>query len=276
MFENKRILVSGCGSLGRELVKQLLEQKALVKCLDHSEQAFFKLESELGEKPPELTFVLGDITNYDAVETAMVGVSYVIHTVAKKFVNYVEDNPFLAINTNVYGTMNVIRTSIKSDSVQKMLNVSTDKVCHATSTYGLTKALGERLVMWANTVNTKTFATIRHPNFIPSDGSCFDIWKEQVAKGKPITITDKRMRRWFISIGEAATLTLKALELAKGGEVFIPATAKEVKIIDLARDYGQNFKVIGRRLGERLRENLMTSEERNKAILEGELWRIQG
>lgn len=275
MFENKTVLITGCGSLGRELIKQLLEQKALVKCLGHSEQPFFKLELELGEKPPELTFILGDITSYDAVESAVGGVDYVIHTVAKKFVNYIEDNPLLAINTNVFGTMNVIRASIRSDSVKKMLNISTDKVCNAISTYGLTKALTERLVMWANTVsNKKVFATIRHPNFKPSDGSCFDIWKQQATKGKPITITDKRMQRWFIPIEEAVRLTLKALELAKGGEIFIPAIAREMKMVDLAREYGENIKFIGKRPGERLRENLMTSEERKKAVLEGDFWRI--
>jgi len=271
MFEGKTVLITGAGSLGRQLVRKLSRRKVTVKCLDHSEQALFKLETEI----PYANFILRDVMKYDALEDVLGDVDFVIHTVAKKFVNYIEDNPLLAINTNVHGTMNVARACIKSDRVEKMLNVSTDKVCNATSIYGLTKALGERLVSWANKASPKVFATIRHPNFMPSDGSCFSIWQRQAAKGQPITITDKRMTRWFIPIEEAARLTIKALEMAEGGEIFVPATAQKIRIINLARSYGEDFKFIGMRPGERLHEDLMTDDEKKEAILEGDLWRFK-
>lgn len=268
LIENKTILIIGAGSLGRELAKQLVNNNT-VFCLDHSEQALFKLESEV----PKVRLVIGDVTNYEDVENAVADVDFVIHTVAKKFVNYIESNPLSAINTNIDGTINIIKACMRSKRVKKMVNISTDKSCYATSTYGLTKAITERLMVWASKTNTKVFATIRLCNF-PSDGAVFTTWKEQAEKGQPITITDKRMTRWFLPIKEAATLTLKALELAKGGEIFVPATAKNDKMVDIAKQYGTNFRFIGKRPGERLHETLMTNEEKKKAVLIDDLWRF--
>lgn len=268
MLENKTVLITGAGSLGRELARQLVKNNTVL-CLDHSEQALFKLELEV----PKVRLVTGDVTMYEDVEDAVRDADFVIHTIAKKFVNYIEDNPLSAINTNINGTANIIKVCMRSDCVKKMVNISTDKACHAISTYGLTKALTERLMVWASKTSTKVFATIRLCNF-PSDGSAFTTWKEQADKGQPITITDKKMTRWFLPIKEAAALTLKVAELAKGGEVFVPATAKNAKIVDLAKQYGTNFSFIGKRPGERLHEILMTKEEKRKAILIGDLWRF--
>jgi len=268
LIENKTVLITGAGSLGRELAKQLVKNNTVL-CLDHSEQALFKLELEV----PKVRLVTGDVTKYEDVEATVREVDFVFHTVAKKFVNYIEDNPLSAINTNIEGTANVIKACTRSNCVKKMINISTDKSCYASSTYGLTKAITERLMVWASKTSAKVFATIRLCNF-PSDGSVFTTWKEQAEKDQPITITDKRMTRWCIPIKEATALTLKALELAKGGEVFVPAIAKNVKIIDLAKQYGSNFRFIGKRPGERLHEILMTNEEKKKAILIDDLWRF--
>lgn len=270
--------MTGCGSLGRELIYQLLEKEAIVTCLDNSEQAFFKFDSEY-EKHKILGLILADITDYDAVNRACRNINYVIHTVAKKFVNYVESSPIDAIKTNVIGTINIIN-ACSNNQIEKVLNVSTDKVCNAISTYGLTKSLSEKLISWANKSYSSTiFSTIRHPNYLPSDGSCFSVWDKQRAKNLPITITNKRMTRYFIPIAEAATLTLKALEVAEGGEIFVPTTVKKYRIIELAEAYkpkNQEFKIIGRRLGERLHEILMTPEETKKAkkICNNLFWRF--
>lgn len=262
----------GAGSLGREIARQLVKDN-LVVCFDNSEQSLSKLQLEA----PGVHLVSGDVTKYSDVEDAVLNVEFVIHTVAKKFVNYIEDNPQSAIDTNIDGTMNIIKACLKSNCVEKMVNISTDKVCYATSTYGLTKAITERLMVWATekSKRSKVFTTIRLPNF-PSDGSCFTIWQEQVRKKQPITITDKRMTRWFIPTQKAAELTLKVVKIAKGGEVFVPAVAKETSIMDLAREYGNDFKFIGKRPGERLREVLMTSDEAKKAkkVCNNLLWRF--
>lgn len=273
-FKDKTVLVTGGGSLGTELVGLLLECNVhAVRVLDNSEHSLFQLEQKFRNK--RIRFLLGDVVDYDRVEFAMNGADYVIHTAANKFVNYIEYNPPQAIHTNIDGTINVIKAAVKTPSVKKTVYISSDKACNATSIYGLTKAIGERLITWASRVSDKVFATIRFPNFMPSRGSCFNVWEEQSATGKPITITDERMTRYFIPLKEAAELTLKTLEIAEGGEIYVPATAKEHKIIDLARKYGKNFVIIGRRLGERLHEKLMTEEEKEKAVLEGNLWKIK-
>lgn len=274
IFEGKKVLVTGGGSLGRELVKLLLEYKAYVKCLDQSEQALFNLQLKTG-RSKNLEVFLVDIIDYDSVETVASDMDYVIHTVAKKFLNYVEIDPLLAIKTNVDGTQNIIKACIRSNSVQKMINISTDKACNPTTIYGLTKSLGEHLVSWANGMNGKIFSSIRCPNFMPSDGSCFQIWEEEARRGDFITVTDERMVRWFIPIEEVAKLTLEALTLSEGGEVFVPSTAKEHKIIDLALEYGRSLQFIGMRNGEKLREILITPEEEKRAKLKGDLWRFK-
>jgi FlaA1/EpsC-like NDP-sugar epimerase len=270
MFKNRNVLVTGCGSLGRELVAQLLENGAYVTCVDNSELAFSRLKST-----DRIHTVLADVTNYGEIETVVAQAEYVIHTAAQKYVDYVENNPYEAIRTNIDGTMNIIKACFKNSATKKMLNVSSDKICCAVSIYGLTKAITERLMLWADRTNeTKMFSTIRHPNFMPSDGSCFSIWQKQKQEGKPITITDSRMTRWFIPIKEAATLTLQALELAEGGEIFIPASAKLYRIMDLAKEYGDLFNFVGMRQGERLHEQLMTADETQKANKCGKLWRL--
>jgi len=274
MFNNKKILVTGCGSLGRELIIQLLQDGARVTGLDNSELAFSKLE-ECCRKTDRLNFILADVTNYCDVEDACESVDHVIHTIAKKYINYVENSPQIAIDTNIGGTMNVIKACFKSQSVEKMLNVSTDKACNAVSTYGLTKAVAERLISWANRKGTKMFSTIRYPNFQPSDGSCFSIWQRQKEDGSPITVTDPEMTRWFMPIKEAAALAIQALELAGGGEIFVPASAKKCKMMDLAKEYGNEFVFIGKRPGERLHEELMTEDESKMATrISDDLWRI--
>lgn len=274
MFKDKHVLVTGCGSLGRELIILLLQDGARVTGLDNSELAFSKLE-ERCRKTDRLNLILADVTSYDDVEDACESVEYIIHTIAKKYVNYVENSPQIAIDTNIGGTMNVIRACFKSKAVEKMLNVSTDKACNAVSTYGLTKAVAERLMLWANRKGTKIFSTIRHPNFLPSDGSCFSIWQRQKEEGSPITITDPEMTRWFIPVKEAASLAIQALDLAGGGEIFVPASAKKYKIMDLAKEYGSEFVFIGKRPGERLHEGLMTVEETKMATkISEKLWRF--
>jgi len=274
MLNYKKVLVTGCGSLGRELIIQLLQEGMRVTCFDNSELAFSKLE-ECCRKTDRLNFILADVTNYGDVEDACGSVDYVIHTIAKKYVNYVENSPQIAIDTNIGGTMNVIRSCFENRQVEKMLNVSTDKVCNAVSMYGLTKAVAERLMLWANRKGIKAFSTIRYPNFLPSDGSCFSIWQKQKEAGGPITITDPEMTRWFIPVKEAATLAIQSLELAGGGELFVPASAKKYKIMDLAKEYGSEFVFIGKRPGERLHEELMTDDEAKKAIrISNDLWRF--
>lgn len=273
-LEDKTVLITGGGSLGRELIALLLDRGVhSIRVLDNSEQSLFKCEC-LFRRDGRVSYFLGDVGNYDDVELSMPGVDYIIHTAASKFINYVEYHPFKSIRTNVDGTINVIKAVIKAPSVRSMINISSDKACNPASIYGLTKALQERLIMWASRVSHKNFCSIRFPNFIDSDGSVFKIWKNQAEAGTSLTITDEKMTRHFISIPRAAELTLEALKASKGGEIFLPADIKAKNIMELAKEYGDNFKFIGKRLGERLHEAQMTDEERERAVRQGTFWII--
>ena len=277
-YNKERVLITGGGSLGQEIVRLLLEKGVQeIRILDNSEQQLFKCELEF-KREPKVSYVLGDIADYNAVEMAMPNINLVIHTAACKFVNYIEYHPFQAIKTNVEGTMNVIKVAINRQSVHKVINISSDKACNPVSIYGHTKALGERLITWASRANQKVFCSIRFPNFYGSDGSVIETWNRQGEAGLPITVTDKGMMRYFIGIKEAAELTLDALKVSEGGEIFVPVDVTERSILELAEEFSEKFGVsiefIGKRLGERLREPLMTETEYDMAIKESQFWKI--
>ena len=274
MFKDKIVLITGGGSLGMELVKALLKKDVNeIRIFDNSEQQLYKCELEF-RRDPRVSYLLGDVGDYDAVEMAMPRVTYVIHTAACKFVNYVEYHPFQPIRTNVDGTINVIKATMWGASVEKVINISSDKACNPCSIYGLTKALQERLFTWADRSSRTIFCSIRFPNFFGSAGSVIETWKKQAANGLPLTITDERMVRYFIKIPDAANRTLGALTRAEGGEIYIPTNLEEKNIKDLMREYGTEFEIIGRRSGERLHEVLMTETEKDMATIEGNLWKI--
>ena len=277
-YDNKTVLVTGGGSLGRELVALLLEREAReVRIFDNSEQQLYKCELEFSQHP-EVTYIQGDVGDIDAVEMAMPRVELVIHTAACKFINYVEYHPFQALRTNVDGTQKLLKAIFRTPSVMKVINISTDKVCNPVSIYGHTKALGERLFTWADRVSQKAFCTVRFPNFYGSDGSVIQTWHKQGEEGLPLTVTNERMTRYFISLREAAELTLEALEISEGGEIFVPVNVPERSIMELAEEfrekYGVPISIIGRRVGERLHEPMMTKEEKEVATREGRFWRI--
>lgn len=273
-FEDKVVLVTGGGSLGGELVRLLLNTEInAVRVLDVSEHSLFQLQQKFNSK--KIRYLLGDITDYDRVEFAARGVDYVIHTAANKFVDYIEYNPIQAINTNINGTINVVKAVLKTPAVKKMMYISTDKACMPVSTYGMTKAISEKLVIWGNQISGKVFSCIRFPNFMPSKGSVFEIWEEQMSKGQPLTVTDKKMKRYFIPLEQAAHQVLQALTLAEGSEIFVPASVKERRIIDLAKEKGVKIKITGKRAGEKLSEMMMTMDERERAVKLNDLWVIR-
>jgi len=274
MFKDKIILITGGGSLGTELVKSLLKKEIQeVRIFDNSEQQLYNCELEF-HGDSRVSYLLGDVGDYDAIEMALPGVNLLIHTAACKFVNYVEYHPFQSIKTNIGGTINVIKAVMREPSIEKVINISSDKACNPCNIYGLTKALQERLFIWAERSSRKTFCSIRFPNFFGSAGSVIETWKKQVANGLPLTLTDERMARYFIEIPDAANRTLEALSRAEGGEIYVPADLEERNIMELMKEYGDEFEIIGRRPGERLHEVLMTETERDMAILEGNLWKI--
>ncbi|ABR56014.1 polysaccharide biosynthesis protein CapD [Methanococcus aeolicus Nankai-3] len=274
-YDNKVILVTGgTGSIGKEIVKTLLNfNPKAIRVLDINETALFDLEQELNT--PKIRAFLGDIRDKDRLKRAVEGVDIIFHAAALKHVPLCEYNPFEAVKTNVIGTQNLIDVAM-DEEVEKFITVSTDKAVNPVNVMGATKLLAERLTTSANLYkgHRKTaFSVVRFGNVLNSRGSILPLLKEQLKNGKDITLTHPEMTRFIMSINDAVKLVLKSCTLAKGGEIFILKMPSvkikdliEVVVEELAPKYGYdpeeiNIKIIGKRPGEKLYEELIVEEE---------------
>ncbi|ANS76813.1 UDP-N-acetylglucosamine 4,6-dehydratase [Paenibacillus yonginensis] len=268
MFRNKTILITGgTGSWGRKLAEALLEEHPKeLRILSRNEYAQVLMKREL-HQDPRLRFVIGDIRDYEAVEEACHKVDYLFHLAALKHVDICEEQPSEALKTNVLGTENIIRASIKQ-RVKKVINVSTDKAVDPMNTYGLTKALGEKLMIRANLLTDRTrFVCVRGGNVLGTSGSVVPLFLDQIRKGKEVTITHHEMTRFFLTITEAIRLLVIVAKESVGGETFV-MKMKACRIVDLAKvlmklSGGKSlpFQEIGMRPGERLDELLISKNE---------------
>jgi FlaA1/EpsC-like NDP-sugar epimerase len=277
MFEylkGRKVLVTGgTGSIGSEIVRQVLTQSpAVVRIYSRDETKQYYLEETLGKRP-DVRYLVGDVREKDRLRRAMKDIEVVFHAAALKQVPSCEYNPFEAVKTNVVGTQNVIEASLDS-GVRKVIAVSTDKAINPTSTMGATKLLSERLVATANAWATETvFSCVRFGNVLNSRGSLVPLAKSQIERGGPVTLTDERMTRFMMPISEAVRLTLEAGQLAAGGEIFIlkmPALRVKDLLEVIISEYAPlagvepatvRLRKIGVRPGEKLEEELLTEEE---------------
>jgi UDP-N-acetylglucosamine 4,6-dehydratase/5-epimerase len=273
-LKNKSILVTGgAGSIGSNLVSHLLQYPVKsIRVLDIDEHALFKLKKKLNDS--RLRILLGSILDQDRIDMAGDGIDIVFHLAAIKNIEISEFNPVETIDTNVNGTINVIKMLIKKKPA-KFINISTDKAADASTLYGTTKQLGERLTSWAgfHIKETKS-ATIRFGNVIESRGNVFEIWNEENKNNKPLSITDPTMKRYFIHSDEVVSFVLDCLLLAKMGEIFIPKM-KLYTISELANKISKRQKIIGLRQGEKIQEILLSSEEKTIAITKSNMWIIK-
>ncbi|WP_211747508.1 polysaccharide biosynthesis protein [Paenibacillus sp. Marseille-Q4541] len=262
------VVTGGTGSWGVELVSQLLNLGAKeVRIFSRNEMRQVEMEQHFADFKDRLCFVIGDIREKDEVIQVCEGADYVFHLAALKHVPICEHQPLEALKTNVTGTQNVIEASIQN-KVKKMIYVSTDKVSSPSSTYGMTKAIGEKLTIHANTRETATrFICVRSGNVLGSNGSVVPLFKKQIEKGQEMSVTDFRMTRFFLSIQEAVALLLIAAERGLGGETFV-MNMPAVRIIDIADvliessgKVGIGIKETGIRAGEKLDEVLFNEEE---------------
>lgn len=268
MFENQTCLITGgTGSWGHELTRKLLEHHPKeIRILSRNEHAQVNMQREFSDAAP-LSFVIGDVRDLGAVQEACRGVDYVFHLAALKHVPICERQPEEALKTNVSGTLNVIRASI-AEGVKKVVDVSTDKAVDPLNFYGLTKALGEKLILQANRLSSTTrFVCIRGGNVLGTNGSVVPLFKQQILSQREVTLTDKHMTRYFLTVSEAIDLLLSAAKAAVGGETFV-MKMRTCKILDLATVMAKcltanpvTIKEIGMRPGEKLHEVLISSYE---------------
>ena len=277
MFEGKIVLVTGgTGSIGSEIVRQLLATKAAqIRIFSRDEHKQHELKNELpGDE--RLRFFIGDIRDKERLDLAFNGVNICFHAAALKHVPICEYNPFEAVKTNIIGTQNIIEVALRHD-VEKVLAISTDKAADPSSVLGASKLMMERLVTAANATighRPTRFASVRFGNVLKSRGSVMSIWQKQLDEGKDITVTDKRATRFFMEISAAVGLVFSALEHMQGGEIFVLKMKPAKRVLKVAQDFvkansnGKKIKIklIGLRPGERLHETLLTAEEAEHAV----------
>ena len=273
-LKNKIILITGgAGSIGSALTAELLNYPVRsIRVFDNDEHSLFQLKQSLNNSKIDL--LLGDILDKDRVDYAMKDVDIVIHTAALKNIEITEYNPLQTIDTNVNGTVNLLKMAIKHNP-KKFINISTDKVVESSTLYATTKQIGERLTSWAgkHMKNTK-FATIRFGNVIETRGNVFEVWKKQSENNQPLSITDPKMKRYFFHMDEATNFIIQCIVQMKSGEIMIPKM-KLYKIKDLATKISKKQKIIGFRQGEKLQEVLITDEEKKNAQNRGNMWVIK-
>ena len=273
-LQNKTILVTGgAGSIGSHLVKEILNYSVKsVRVLDIDEHALFRLNRDVNNS--RLRPLLGNILDKDRVEMAGNGVDIIFHLAAIKNIEISEFNPIETIDSNVIGTVNMIKMAMKNKP-KKFLNISTDKSVASSTLYGATKLLGEKLTSWAgiHLIPTK-FATVRFGNVEESRGNVFEVWNDEFRKNKPLSITHPSMERYFFHVNEAVDFILSCLPLINKGEIFVPKM-KMYKISKLANEITKNHKVVGLRKGEKLKEILLTSEELKCATSNKKMWIIK-
>jgi len=283
---DKVILVTGgVGSIGSQLVRQLLSfnPKFLI-LMDNNETALVDMQRDL--RSHKIKILIGDIRDAERLNIIFTGVDIVFHAAALKHVPLCEYNPFEAVKTNILGTQNVLNAAILNH-VQKVILISTDKAVDPVNTMGACKYIAERLTIAANNhlknINT-ICAVVRFGNVLNSRGSIIPIFMSQIKEGKPLTVTDVEMTRFVLTIPQAVELVIKAGVLAKGMEIFI-LKMPVLKIIDLANVMIQKIgprynysvdanpiEIIGKRVGEKLYEELMTLEESGLAYENDEMF----
>ncbi len=276
-IEDRIVLVTGgTGSIGSEIVRQIIPyQPRIIRILSRDEYKQSQLRHQLRDYH-FIRYLLGDIREYERLQRAMEDVNLVFHAAALKRIESTEYAPIEAVKTNVLGTQNVITATLDNPVTDRVVSISTDKAVNVTSTMGATKLLAERLITWASFYRRKphkTLCSVRFGNVLDSRGSVIPLWREQIQKGGPVTLSHTDMRRFFMSIPNAVELVLNAAAHASGGEIFILRMISvwirdlaEVLIEELAPKYGRSpkeieIKVTGGQAGEKLDEDLLAPNE---------------
>lgn len=275
-LKGKRILVTGAGgSIGREVCRQVAGyEPAVITLFENSEIALFTVERELRAKYPTLRLVAftGDIRNARDIHAALDrtgGTDVIYHAAAYKHVPLMEENVAACVRTNVLGTARLARVAVEG-GVDRFVMISSDKAVRPRNVMGLTKRIAERLLSEFPTGGT-TFVSVRFGNVLGSSGSVVPIFKEQIARGGPVTVTSPEVTRFFMTPREAVDLVLLAGTVGRNGEIMVLEMGTPIRIVDLAKRLielsglvpEKDIKIVftGLRPGEKEHEELMTEGE---------------
>lgn len=275
-LSGKVVLITGAaGSIGSGLVKQVARYNPkLLVMLDQAESPLYELQLEIAQDFPDcpIEIVMGDIRNRARMEQlfAEFRPAWVFHAAAYKHVPMMEDNPSEAVLTNIKGTSYLVDLAIAYETY-KFVMISTDKAVNPTNVMGASKRIAEMVAQQAGLSHKTQFITTRFGNVLGSNGSVIPLFKKQIEQGGPITVTDERVTRFFMTIPEACQLVLDAGVMGNGGEIFVFDMGQSVKIVDLAKNMirlsglvlGKDIEIkyTGLRPGEKLYEELLNESE---------------
>lgn len=263
VLKDKVLLITGgTGSFGESLIKEALNfSPRAIRIFSNDEYGLWDAQRHIQDD--RLRFMMGDVRDKDRLDQLMNNVDIVIHVAAMKHVDIAEYNPTEVIKTNIIGSMNVVETAI-SHKVERVIGISSDKAVHPINIYGATKLVMEKLFVDANNYTQTKFSCIRFGNFWGSRGSVIEKWISEKDTGT-ITITDKDMSRFWITLEEAIKFTLNKLMTMNGGEIFIPIMPSHT-LEEIASTFAPEckMKIIGKRRGEKKNELLVAEgEEKN-------------
>lgn len=283
MFKGKTLLITGgTGSFGNAVLKHFLNsdlKEIRIFSRDEKKQEDMRIEY----KNDKLNFIIGDVRDFDSINSAMGGVDYVFQAAALKQVPSCEFYPIQAVNTNILGSENVLEAAARNN-VKKMVVLSTDKAVYPINTMGMTKAIMEKLAISKARDprihnNNAVICATRYGNVMCSRGSIIPLFIKQIKEGKPLTITEPNMTRFMMSLDESVRLVLFAFENAEPGDIFVQK-APAATILTLATALKELFnapneiQIIGPRHGEKMYETLCGKEEMSKATDMGDFYRI--
>lgn len=278
-WQKQVILVTGgTGSFGKKFIEIMLRDFHPAKLIVFSRDELKQHEMRVGGfDHSSLRYFIGDVRDLKRLRRAMHGVDIVVHAAALKQVPACEYNPMEAINTNILGSSNVIEAALDM-SVKKVLALSTDKAVNPVNLYGTTKLAAEKLFVQSNAYAAGTatrFSCVRYGNVVGSRGSVIPIFIQQRENGK-LTITDKRMTRFWLTLEQGVRFVIRCMEQMLGGEVFVPKIPS-MKILDLANVIAPEAEVeiIGIRPGEKLHEVLIHEDEARSAIELDDMFVVQ-
>jgi len=281
LFENKTLLITGgTGSFGNAVLKRFLNTEVKeIRIFSRDEKK--QEDMRLRLKSNKVKFYIGDVRDYESIDSALKGVDYIFHAAALKQVPSCEFYPMEAVKTNILGTENVLNAAI-NNKVKKVIVLSTDKAVYPINAMGTSKAMMEKLMVAKSRTVDEHITNLcgtRYGNVIASRGSVIPLFVNQIKSGQPLTVTDPKMTRFMMSINSAVDLVLYAFKHGQQGDMFVKKSPA-CTIGDLALAIKELFnakneiKIIGTRHGEKLYETLLTREEMAKAEDCGNYFRI--
>ncbi len=282
IFRNKKILVTGgTGSFGHQIVDRLLKlNPAEIRIFSRDEEKQHRMMYEYRNNP-KLRFIIGDVRIKESLKSAMRDVDIVFHAAALKQVPSCEYNVFESVRTNIIGAHNVIE-SAKEENIEKVIAISTDKAVEPVNVMGMCKAIQERLFVSANLHKDgkrTVFACVRYGNVLGSRGSVIPLFRHQIDHDEDLTLTDKRMTRFILTLNEAIDLVFSSVKYSVGGEIFVLKNPAHT-VLDLAEvmleESGKTLKIreVGIRPGEKLHETLVSPTESWRTVEKDNLYII--